>query len=759
MPGISLHLALPLIVALVLSFSAPLVLSASIQPAVTRAEMTAPPVLDEALLVPSTTAYGFYPAESTPDGFTYRWMGQNASITFPYASNLGRHATVAIRMAASGYAGAYPMTVKIVVNGSELDVVSVTPELEVFSVRVDTQKLPNRYLDPAHVQVDLTSQTFVSPDDGRTLGVQVDWMEVRPERSRLETLLEAAAWAISGAILVLVAMRRLGSRWALLFGSGLLLTLATLHCTYVARQLPLALEIALMGLAWLAAVCFAPPERPAWGFVLAVCGMWVVLAGRLLGEWQLDDAYISYRYAWNLVDGQGLVYNPGEMVEGYTNFLWTVLAAASIGLGLNPATVSMLANLALSVTLLSLVWLVGSRLAGKRYFLVAAVCVLLAGSSAFVTYGARGSGMESMLFAVLAMLAAVLLYHSPGGSWRAHVTAGIVLGIATLTRPEGLLLAVVFVGVCCVQNIAARRAWAAPLLHSAGAYTAVVLPHEIWRIFYYGYPLPNTFYAKTGSATQEVLERGWRYLQFFMIENWLPVAFGLVGVLVFAMGWRKSGVLTAFAVYLVLQVGYVLWIGGDHFPGWRFLVPVIAPMLLLGLGVTQRLLSWLPSPSPLRVATYALLGLSAVAYSGSMLGQMQPDSYTMETTRLHAAYVERWGSAGLWLRDNTSAETVTAAKGAGAIAYYSQRPTVDMFGLNDLHIGHLQVAGMGTREAGHDKADPRYVLDRKPAYILKEWSGYFDDFKEDLELGYVPLSTRSPTGMPLEWLTTISAGK
>ncbi|MCX7878834.1 MAG: hypothetical protein N2510_09400, partial [Ignavibacteria bacterium] len=41
----------------------------------------------------------------------------------------------------------------------------------------------------------------------------------------------------------------------------------------------------------------------------------------------VDDAYISYRYGRNLMEGNGLVYNPGEKVEGYTNFLWTIITA------------------------------------------------------------------------------------------------------------------------------------------------------------------------------------------------------------------------------------------------------------------------------------------------------------------------------------------------------------------------------------------------------------------------------------------------
>ena len=754
MPGVVLPFALPLLVAVLLAFSMPLVLSGIVPPTATRSEMGASPALDEALRVPSNTAFGFYPAETLPDGFTYRWTGSHASLTFPYEANLGRHATVSIRMATSGFPGAYPLAVKISLNGSEMALVNVTPTYEVFSASVDTQKAPNPYLDPAHVQVDLDSQTFVSPSDGRTLGVAVDWIEVRPERSRAEVLIEALGWAMGVALVALVARRRLGGRMPVLFGGGLLLTLAALHCTYIARELPLVGEVGMASLAWLAAACLAPRERPLWGLALAVCGTWVVVAGRLLGEWQLDDAYISYRYAWNFVHGSGLVYTPGEVVEGYTNFLWTMLAAASIEVGLPPATVALAATVALSIALLSLVWIACTRLSGKQYVWPAVVCLLLAGNSAFVTYGARGSGMEAILFAVLVMLTAVLLYHGLANTRWHWLAAGVALGLATLTRPEGALLAGVFVGVRCAQLVAAKKAWFVPLLYSVGAYAAIVVPHEVWRVLYYGYPLPNTFYAKMGEATPEVLARGWVYLRFFLAENWLPAGLGLLGLLVFVVGWRRSGVLAAFALYAALQAGYVLWIGGDHFPGWRFFVPVIAPLLIVGQEVVRRLVAWLPAPSRLRAATYALLTLAALAFSGSMVAQEEPDSYTMETTRLHAAYVERWGSAGLWLRNNTPPEAATAAKGAGAIAYYSQRPTIDMFGLNDLHIGHLQVAGLGTREAGHDKADPRYVLSRKPAYILREWSGYFDPVKAELDRDYVPISALSPTGMPLEWVTT-----
>ena len=64
-----------------------------------------------------------------------------------------------------------------------------------------------------------------------------------------------------------------------------------------------------------------------------------------------DDAFISFRYAANLVDGNGLVFNPGERVEGYTNFLWTVLLAAAMGLGANPVLASVAGGMASAAAL------------------------------------------------------------------------------------------------------------------------------------------------------------------------------------------------------------------------------------------------------------------------------------------------------------------------------------------------------------------------------------------------------------------------
>jgi len=96
-----------------------------------------------------------------------------------------------------------------------------------------------------------------------------------------------------------------------------------------------------------------PRGGPRWPgpFLLAlVVGAGIAWAWHL--RWVGDDAYISFRYARNLIEGNGLVFNPGERVEGYTNFLWTVLMAGGLGLGVHPAQGSVLLGLLCFATVL-----------------------------------------------------------------------------------------------------------------------------------------------------------------------------------------------------------------------------------------------------------------------------------------------------------------------------------------------------------------------------------------------------------------------
>jgi hypothetical protein len=373
---------------------------------------------------------------------------------------------------------------------------------------------------------------------------------------------------------------------------------------------------------------------------------------------------------------------------------------------------------------------------------------VVAVDSAVISYGARGSGMEAAPFAALVLISATLLwYGAPKWEpfWR--VLAGVALALAALMRPEGLLVAAIFLAVRAIQERRRLRM----VLWTLLPFVAIVGTYEIWRISFYGYPFPNTFYAKTGTALA-LIERGLSHFSYFIGDDWLLVPLAAFGIVLALLVRRlRGGILAGLAVLVVVYSLYIVWAGGDHFPGWRFFVPLIAPMVLLAQEGVRYLLDRLPPRGVVRWAAVGTAVLLLGWYARDAIALERADGWLRDRTGLHQAYVHKWGAAGLWLRENTGPGEWAAAKGAGALAYYSQRPVIDVYGLNDLHIGHLAVATMGTGNPGHDKQDPEYVLSRKPHYLLDEWINYFDPVRAEVEALYELRTTRSPIGNEIAW--------
>lgn len=712
--------------------------------------------------------YGLHDMETAGDGTTYRWSTGHATWQYPYLANLGRHVDVSLRLA-SWVGRDAPAQVTLLLNGKQSATFSATPEFQVYQATLDTGETPNPYLDPAYVQLDLTTSTVSPPGDARQLGVAIDWVNITSRKSRSEIALDVAVWVASALLLLVVATSRLSLGWAAIYGLLGIGTFAALELTVMPRAIPTVVEVGLAGLAGLLAVWLAPRKTPVWGLALAACLLWMVVAGRVLGDWQIDDAYISYRYAWNLAHGSGLVYNPGEVVEGYTNFLWTVVASGTIWAGLSPAGIALAGTIACSQGIIALTFWLAHRLIPGRPTWALLPVALLAVDSALLTYGARGSGIEAVPFAFLALAPVAALWAAPERRWR--VVAGVLLGLASLTRPEGLLVAALLLGARAWFDRRDGLPYMRLLLSSLVPFLAIVMPYQLWRINFYGYPFPNTFYAKTGT-TLAVIGRGAAYAWQFAERHWLVVLLTLACLGLLAWGWisrrRKkdtaaSGAddispeipnyrLAAVLGLLVLVYAlYVVYVGGDWFPSERFFVPLLAPVALLAAVGAYALVSRLSGRNGQAVGA-AVLGLILVAYAGYALWQQRPGGELADDTYRHNIYIDRWGSAAIWLRENTPADTSTAARAAGAIAYYSQRPTIDMFGLNDLHIGHLKVANMGEAVPGHEKSDPAYVLSRRPSYVLASWEDYFNPVVTQFKAQYTYETVRSPLGPEVKWL-------
>ena len=343
-------------------------------------------------------------------------------------------------------------------------------------------------------------------------------------------------------------------------------------------------------------------QTPPWFAILTGAAVLWGVAAAWRRAWFSDDAYISFRYAENLTNGLGLVFNRGERVEGYSNFLWTIWTAAGMKLGAGPEGWSLVWGLACYAASIVLLALIARRLAGgTAAAAVVPLGALLAALHPAWSYFAT-SGLETSLFTFLALLG-FFVVTSQGA--RPAAIAGAVFALLAMTRPDGPIFAVPAGLYVLFAQRGTQRRWvrARAVLFFGVAFAALWVPYTLWRVSYYGSFFPNTYYAK--SADLAWWSQGCRYLELYALKYW-PLLLGIplgVGAL---LGRSRSAVpqeagrahadAGAGLLALALLVTYTLFVarvGGD-FMFARFLIPVTPFLLVLTDLGCQRFLGRRP---------------------------------------------------------------------------------------------------------------------------------------------------------------------
>jgi hypothetical protein len=496
---------------------------------------------------------------------------------------------------------------------------------------------------------------------------------------------------------------------------------------------PLILGAALSAgvLAWL----WQRPRRPAWleraaawrwlGPALLALALAAGLTLAVRGASVFDDAFISFRYARNLLDGHGLVFNHGERVEGYTNFLWTVLLA-----GLSGATGRELPLVALMAGLVSYAACVITLACLERRLLGAALpaaTLLFALQRWTIDYATSGMETEFALLWVLLGLLTLVRQEGP----RAAAVAGLAFIVAVFTRPDhGLFWAAG--GLALALELRDRRAggWRAWLPQPGAwkcllAYGVSFLPYALylaWKLHYYGRILPNTYHAK--SVGSWYLSQGLLYLLSFLegAHAWVLIPLALLGLWAPATG-RPQRLLRGFSAIALLVFNlYVLKVGGDFMVGRFYLVTLPLWLLLAHRGVR-----WLLRRHH-RQAVLAATLLAATVGGVEILKQ-GPGSWRLSHEASHYRVIQwfpqvvikhaNW-RAGNSLHDHLRArgiEPVIATTGIGMVGYYSQLELIDRLGLTDRVVarGKLERRKM----VGHEKKATQRYMDRRGVDIIR----------------------------------------
>ena len=397
-----------------------------------------------------------------------------------------------------------------------------------------------------------------------------------------------------------------------------------------------------------------------------------------------DDAFISYRYAANLFNGNGLAFNPSEAVEGYSNFLYTLLMVPGFFIGHEHVYLFSLAiNTLLFVACCFVLQYLINNEFGALYAWVGSGMLALTP----VLWANAATGLESMLVLFLFLLIWALLSQTkPRFAYLCIASLA-----AILCRVDGFILPLLAASCLWLDG---RRKLGYQLVFFVFLVMAV---YTSWRLFYYSDYIANTYHAKITGDVFERIKTGFQILREQSIRNGIALyaAFAVISVVLY------RGIISKHLFplgYLVFSLLYFIYIGGDIYYE-RFLLAVFP----IGIFFTL-LMSSMVKLRKLKIALplIVVLASSLVAFQGGRFAY-QSKNYDM------------WNNLGRFLA-GVEPGSLLAIDAAGKVPYYSSLPTLDMLGLNDRHIGQRDMPPQPFL-VGHAKHDVDYVLSRKPVLI------------------------------------------
>jgi hypothetical protein len=397
----------------------------------------------------------------------------------------------------------------------------------------------------------------------------------------------------------------------------------------------------------------------------------------LFGRWSYDDPYITFRYADNLLAGNGLVYNIGQRTLSTTAPFYALLLA---GLGLVwrdlPVASNVLSALALVLSAAALGGIGWAR-AQKEVGLIAALLLCLS-PQLLATFGA-----ETCLYVAL-ILAGFYAYD------RSHLSlAAGALALAAITRPDGLIAA----GSLGIYHLLRyRRIPWQPVVLYAGLvgiwYAGVTL--------YFGSPVPATLLVKQQQGQMAGSTRfGPGFLKLVREYGrqrlyWLHGVLALLGlgrVLARDRHWIPLLWWTAlyFLAYTLLGVSRYFWYYAPLAPAFVVLVAEgMAALVGFFSGIILKR-QGLASRFPVLAISSLLLIALTVPMTTKVLQMRQQLDPRFEVYR----------DVGQWLAVHTPPQASVTLLEVGVIGYYARRPMIDFAGLIQPDVAR-QLASSGT---------------------------------------------------------------
>lgn len=466
----------------------------------------------------------------------------------------------------------------------------------------------------------------------------------------------------------------------------------------------------------------------------------------------VDDTYIFLRFARNIVNGHGIVWNIGEEpIAGFTSNIYLLICTLLTYFFSNPIFSLQIFNIILAIigTIYMLKWynFINPDLA-KENFVVALIIIL---SPAFQYW--MISGMDALLSVVSLIFYIYFMTKSPE-TIKKHFLSGLFVAILTLIRPEFIFL-VLYQTVYLII----KKSKATNLTNMFLGFGMLFIPFYIAYYLYFGSVLPNTYYAKTGGGIYQILG-GLDYL-YISAKRMFGKAVFIIFLVIF-LGFSFSAIKKHWYILGIAFTIIILTIakGGDHFQLGRFILPTV-PLFLIIFPETLK-------KSSLRFSKYLdansyyiviILGISILLslnyFYQKQFSRIKGKQYFTasdysDKTPYFDYRIPDWDDMsieiGKQLKMTCKPTETIALVPIGAIGYYSELQIIDMVGLVDKHIAKTDYNEKLLRDwkSGHERGNGYYVLSRKPDYILlndylttiplKDFAPHTRDYKSKSEI-------------------------
>jgi len=426
----------------------------------------------------------------------------------------------------------------------------------------------------------------------------------------------------------------------------------------------------------------------------------------------IDDANISMNYAWHLSKGEGFVFNHGgEKVEGFTSLLWVLIIRCFYALSSHPEKLMMGFLFFLSVITIYIVYIELQKEVAERYPAVSnrkflwVYCLFVVCIAPPYLLWSVLSLMENGVWNFILTAMVILLLRLHRGDNKSSTKFFLVVGgvLLLLTRPEAMVWSALFTVLLWMIARKNRAGYIFPLLF----FTVMVLTTAALTVFrerYFGYPFPNTYYAKVSGDELYNLKEGFLYL-FRFLTNYHPIVTFLLGILLVYLISRQyeSGSLKKVASYFRVDdengpyriITFIILVilvlpmttGGDHFGGFRF----YQASLLFFAWALPPLVSLAERNVNGTMESLKVIGGAAaftfLLYTAGSLYRLKNLTETRMDFEFSLASSGRWDAVGLnrfWKDHKPSVGVITV----GGFSLKYEGETVDLMGLNNTLMGH-----------------------------------------------------------------------